>query len=73
MGIRGGTVLSSTADLSGGCVRDPMGTSPGSGRALGVVIIIHSIIKCLLLAAAALPLSPPAPGDSQVSVPIPMQ
>lgn len=58
VGVRGGIVLPSTADLSGGCVRDPMGTSPGSGHALGVIIIIHSIIICLLLVAAvALPVA----------------
>lgn len=74
MGVRGGIVLSSTADLSGGCVRDPRGTSPGSGHALDVIIIIHYIIICLLLVAAVvLPLSPPAPGGSQVPVPTPMQ
>lgn len=68
MGVRGGIVLPSAADLSGGRARDPMGTSPGSGHALHVIIIIQDIIMCLLLVAAVtLPLSPPAPGGSQDS------
>lgn len=50
-----------------------MRTSPGSGHALGLKIIIHYIIICLLLVAAVvLPLLPPTPGGSQVSVPSPM-